>query len=184
MSEQHKMIYFGEINHNDWTILIAATDKGLCFVGSVNKGLDELKNWVNKSKANASLIENKEKISPYMHQFREYFDGKRKSFAIPLDLKGTAFQVSVWKELQKIPYGDVVSYSDIAKKIGRPKAVRAVGAANGANPAMIVVPCHRVVSKNGQLTGFRGGLAMKKALLAHEKNEGGSLSRNERMETK
>ena len=104
-----------------------------------------------------------------MQQLGEYLDGKRKSFGIPLDLKGTSFQESVWKELQNIPYGGVVSYSDIANKIGRPKAVRAVGAANGANPVMIVVPCHRVVAKSGQLTGFRGGLEMKKALLALEK---------------
>ncbi|PWA13155.1 cysteine methyltransferase [Pueribacillus theae] len=169
-NEQNQSVYYGKINHKGWPIFIAATDKGLCFVGSLNDGIDELKNWVDKNRSNAMLVENKENISPYVYQLEEYFDGKRKSFDVPLDLKGTLFQESVWKALQNIPYGETVSYADVADKIGNPKAVRAVGAANGANPVMIVVPCHRVVAKSGQLTGFRGGLEMKKALLALEKS--------------
>ncbi|MDM8102298.1 methylated-DNA--[protein]-cysteine S-methyltransferase [Oceanobacillus oncorhynchi] len=86
-----------------------------------------------------------------------------------MDLKGTAFQESVWEALQHIPYGETVSYMNIAEKIEKPKAVRAVGAAIGANPVMILVPCHRVIAKDGKLTGFRGGIPMKESLLELER---------------
>ena len=88
---------------------------------------------------------------------------------MPLDLYGTKFQKSVWTELQKIPFGETSTYSDIAEKINKPSAFRAVGSAIGANPVMIVIPCHRVIGKSGKLTGFRGGLLMKQKLLALEK---------------
>ncbi|UOQ50395.1 methylated-DNA--[protein]-cysteine S-methyltransferase [Gracilibacillus caseinilyticus] len=171
MKNKHaQTIYYGTLNHGNWTIYIAATDQGLCFVGSPNKAINKLQIWTDKNRPNARLIEDDEKVSNYVHQTIEYLHGKRKTFDIPLDLKGTSFQKAVWKELQNIPYGEVVSYSDIAEKIGRPNAVRAVGTANGANPVMMVVPCHRVISKSGSLTGFRGGLEMKKALLAMEES--------------
>ena len=98
-------------------------------------------------------------------QLREYFAGKRRTFDLPLAPRGTAFQLSVWNELRRIPYGTTRSYRDVALAIGKPAAVRAVGAANGANPLPIVVPCHRVVGSNGSLTGFGGGLAAKRFLL-------------------
>jgi len=101
-------------------------------------------------------------------QLTEYFDGRRKSFDLPLRPDGTEFQLDVLRELQKIPYGTTVSYRDIAERIGRPKAVRAVGAANGRNPLPIVIPCHRVIGSSGDLTGFGGGLATKEALLRLE----------------
>lgn len=106
-------------------------------------------------------------------QLGEYFSGTRKKFDLPLAPKGTPFQIDVWTALQAIPYGATCSYSDIAKKIDRADAVRAVGAANGKNPIPIVIPCHRVIGANGSLTGFGGGLPMKKWLLAHE--SGGHL---------
>ena len=101
-------------------------------------------------------------------QLREYFDGRRKTFDLPLQLSGTGFQVSVLEGLQRIPYGETTSYADIAARIGRPKAVRAVGAANGRNPIPIIVPCHRVIGSRGDLTGFGGGLGVKAALLRLE----------------
>lgn len=101
-------------------------------------------------------------------QLLEYFAGERKTFDVPLDLSGTEFQLSVLEELQRIAYGDTASYGDIAKRIGRPKAVRAVGAANGRNPIPIIVPCHRVIGSHGDLTGFGGGLDTKEALLRLE----------------
>lgn len=101
-------------------------------------------------------------------QLAEYFAGTRKHFDLPLTLNGTEFQVNVLKALQEIPYGETVSYGDIAKRIGKPKAVRAVGAANGRNPIPIVVPCHRVIGSSGDLTGFGGGLDTKEALLRLE----------------
>lgn len=101
-------------------------------------------------------------------QLREYFAGERHSFDLPLAPAGTEFQHSVWKALRRIPYGERCSYRDIAESITRPKAVRAVGAANGRNPLPIVVPCHRVVGSDGSLTGFAGGLEAKKLLLELE----------------
>jgi methylated-DNA-[protein]-cysteine S-methyltransferase len=101
-------------------------------------------------------------------QFREYFDGKRREFDLPLAPAGTPFQLSVWNVLRTIPYGWTWSYLDVANAIGRPDACRAVGAANGANPLPIVVPCHRVIGTNGSLTGFGGGIDVKRHLLALE----------------
>jgi methylated-DNA-[protein]-cysteine S-methyltransferase len=101
-------------------------------------------------------------------QLAEYFAGRRQRFALPLDPSGTTFQRDVWDALQTIPFGETRSYAQIAKQIGQPRAVRAVGAANGRNPLSIVVPCHRVVGSTGALTGFAGGLAVKARLLALE----------------
>ena len=101
-------------------------------------------------------------------QLEEYFDGRRKSFDLKLKPNGTAFQLDVLGALLEIPYGQTVSYQDIANAVGRPKAVRAVGAANGRNPLPIVIPCHRVIGSNGSLTGFGGGLPAKQYLLKLE----------------
>lgn len=101
-------------------------------------------------------------------QLTEYFAGKRQSFDLPIQLKGTEFQRKVWEALQTIPYGETRSYGEIAKQVGSPKAGRAVGGANHNNPVMIIVPCHRVIGANGSLTGFGGGLDMKAFLLALE----------------
>ena len=101
-------------------------------------------------------------------QLIEYFAGKRDTFDIPLDMRGTAFQKNVWQALQTIPFGRTLSYGQIAKQLGRPTASRAVGAANGRNPISIVVPCHRVIGASGKLTGFAGGLEAKAHLLRLE----------------
>jgi methylated-DNA-[protein]-cysteine S-methyltransferase len=100
-----------------------------------------------------------------IQELEEYFQGKRTTFTVPLDLRGTEFQKSVWKQLQKIPYGATATYSEIAKKIKKTTAVRAVGAANGKNPLCVLIPCHRVIGSNGSLTGFSGGLKIKQRLL-------------------
>ncbi|HJT59839.1 MAG TPA: methylated-DNA--[protein]-cysteine S-methyltransferase, partial [Ktedonobacteraceae bacterium] len=105
-------------------------------------------------------------------ELARYMAGERLQFTCPLDMRGTAFQVAVWQELLHIPYGETRSYLDIAQAIGRPAAVRAVGAANGANPIAIIVPCHRVIGSNGSLTGYGGGLPAKEWLLALEKGVG------------
>jgi len=101
-------------------------------------------------------------------QITEYFAKKRTAFDLPLEPLGTAFQKKTWKALRAIPFGETRSYADIAKKIGSPKACRAVGAANGKNPISIIVPCHRVIGSNGKLTGFAGGLEAKSWLLDFE----------------
>ena|SRR6185369_17509735 len=103
-----------------------------------------------------------------IEQLREYFDGKRTQFNLPLDVSGTPFQMAVWHELQKVPYGSTCSYIDIARLLGKPGAARAVGMANHENPVAIVIPCHRVVGSNGSLTGYAGGLHLKQQLLGIE----------------
>jgi len=101
-------------------------------------------------------------------QLREYFEGRRQEFDLPLAPEGTTFQRAVWRCLQEIPYGETISYGELARRVGNPAASRAVGAANGRNPIPIVIPCHRVIGASGKLTGFGGGLPIKEALLALE----------------
>ncbi|MCP4750047.1 MAG: methylated-DNA--[protein]-cysteine S-methyltransferase [Proteobacteria bacterium] len=100
-----------------------------------------------------------------VQQFKEYFSGRRRTFSLELNPVGTDFQKTVWRELEKIPYGATIHYGELADRIGNPKASRAVGAANGRNPIPVVIPCHRVIGKDGSLTGFGGGLEVKKFLL-------------------
>ncbi len=101
-------------------------------------------------------------------QLDEYFAGTRRAFDLPLKPHGTPFQLAVWMALRQIPYGTTISYGELARRVGKPSASRAVGAANGRNPLSIIVPCHRVIGANGQLTGFGGGLPTKQYLLALE----------------
>ena len=107
-------------------------------------------------------------LKPCVDQLEEYFAGTRHVFDIRLDLQGSAFQLMVWNELLKIPYGQTITYIDLARRTGNAKAYRAAGGANGRNPVSIIVPCHRVIGHNGRLVGYRGGLKRKKWLLEHE----------------
>lgn len=145
-------------------VLAVATDKGLAQFGlqDSKRPLEKASNW---QRAPAKLAEVK-------RQFAEYCAGKRQEFDLRLDMHGTEFQRQVWRALQRVPYGKTASYLDIANAIKNPKAVRAVGAANGKNPVWVIVPCHRVIGKDGSLIGYGGGLPLKKRLLALE--QGGS----------
>jgi len=141
-------------------LLLAGDDDALAMIGFPKGSM--------RRNPEPDWIFNEQKLATARRQLREYFDGARRDFDLPLKLSGTEFQVSVLKALQEIPYGETVSYGEIARRIGRPKAVRAVGAANGRNPLPIVVPCHRVIGATGDLTGFGGGLDTKEALLRLE----------------
>jgi len=101
-------------------------------------------------------------------QLEEYFHGTRRQFDVKLDLRGSPFQLAVWKELLKLPYGTTITYLELARRMNNVKALRAVGGANGHNPVSIIVPCHRIIGSNGRLVGYRGGLKRKKWLLEHE----------------
>ncbi len=114
---------------------------------------------------------NTELLQEVKRQLEEYFSGRLQDFDLPLKPKGTDFQKQVWKALLTIPYGETKSYGDIAKQIGKEKAVRAVGGANHVNPISIVIPCHRVIGKNGNLTGYGGGLEVKEKLLELERKK-------------
>jgi O-6-methylguanine DNA methyltransferase len=108
-------------------------------------------------------------MAPFIKQLKDYLDGRRKRFDLPLKPEGTDFQKKVWEALTKIPYGETRSYQDIAEAVGNRNASRAVGLACGRNPILIVIPCHRVIGKNGKLTGFSSGLELKQSLLDMEK---------------
>ncbi|WP_303103481.1 methylated-DNA--[protein]-cysteine S-methyltransferase [Megamonas funiformis] len=117
-----------------------------------------------------ALLQTTELLSMATIQLDEYFQGKRTTFSLPFKLTGTPFQLAVWKELQNIPYGKTTSYKEIAQKINKPKAYRAVGMANNKNPLPIIIPCHRVIGSNGKLIGYAGGLNLKNYLLELEKS--------------
>lgn len=144
------------------TIYLAASEKGLA-------ALAFGENW-EEVKAKLPPLEKGENelLRLAVKELSEYFAGKRSEFSMPLDLQGTDFQRKAWDALRAIPYGKTFTYAEQARAMRKPKAVRAVGAANGRNPVCIVVPCHRVVGADGSLTGYAGGLAQKKALLELE----------------
>ena len=118
---------------------------------------------------NIDLRESKQALVPYLRELDEYFAGERREFSVPLDLRGTEFQLACWRALLKIPYGETRSYADIARAIGHPHAFRAVGMSNNRNPVAIVVPCHRVIAASGSLCGYGGGLDIKRKLLDLER---------------
>lgn len=130
--------------------------------------------WPTETRAPLNLGESSENpddlfLMKVEKQISEYFSGKRETFDIPFQMRGTAFQKAVWHELLKIPFGKTKTYGEIAESLGNAKASRAVGAANGRNPLSIVVPCHRVIGTGGKLTGFAGGVDLKEKLLTIEK---------------
>lgn len=159
-------IYYDCLIWNGGKIYFAANEKGLIFVGGLDKSLGEIRNWYEEE----NLIKDTKKMKKYSSQLEEYFQGKRREFTFELELKGTNFQKMVWNVLLSIPYGSTKNYSQIAEKLGSPGSRRAVATAIGKNPVLLVVPCHRVVQKNGELGGYRGGYLMKKELKKLEEN--------------
>jgi methylated-DNA-[protein]-cysteine S-methyltransferase len=117
----------------------------------------------------ADWVRDDRALTEVHRQLDEYFNGTRTEFDLPVRLEGTPFQVEVWEQLRAIPYGDTISYGELARRVRRPEAARAVGSANGQNPVAIVVPCHRVIGADGSLTGFGGGLEWKRHLLTLER---------------
>ncbi len=153
-------MYYCYLNSPIGDLLLAGDDDGLSLIGFPQGKM--------RHEPEPDWIFNEKPFATARLQLKEYFAGERKDFELPLHLCGTEFQVQVLEELLRIPYGETTSYGDIAKRIGRPKAMRAVGAANGRNPIPIIVPCHRVIGSSGDLTGFGGGLDTKAALLRLE----------------
>ena len=154
------MIYYTYHDTKIGEIRLRADDGGLLAVDHVNQQQVTEEEWVS------------DRCHPILQQatreLDEYFSATRRTFQVPLNPKGTKFQLQVWNALTTIPYGETATYSDIAQKIDNPKAVRAVGAANGKNPLSIFIPCHRVIGKQGKLVGYAGGVEVKKILLSLE----------------
>jgi len=153
-------VYYCYLDTPIGDLLLAGDDDGLAVVAfpEGSRRRDPETDW----------IFNEAPLAEVRRQLTEYFAGERKTFDLELNPSGTPFQRRVLDELVRIPYGTTVAYRDIAKRIGSPRAVRAVGAANGRNPIPIIIPCHRVIGSDGSLTGFGGGLAAKEALLRLE----------------
>jgi O-6-methylguanine DNA methyltransferase len=149
-------------------LLAATSSRGLAYLELHHASGRGFAGWQRVAAPGTRAVEGFAPNRAAVGQVLEYLEGKRRAFALPLDLRGTPFQRAVWEELLRIPFGETRSYADVARAIGRPAAVRAVGAANGANPVPLVVPCHRVVASGGKLGGYGGGLALKARLLALE----------------
>ncbi len=156
-------IYYSTFESPVGPLLLAGSKAGLQLVsfaaGDQAKSVDP--EWRLDNSAFVDVVQ----------QLQSYFAGERKNFDLSLLLEGTDFQKTVWTALRKIPYGETISYKELAEMIGKPRAVRAVGAANGANPIPIIIPCHRVIGNDGSLTGFGGGLPLKKRLLELESHQ-------------
>lgn len=141
---------------------------GLLWLAGTETGLEQ----VRFGKGQGGGEEDERPFREAVRQLALYFAGKLRAFELELRPRGTEFQLAVWSELQRIPYGETVSYGELARRLGKPAASRAVGLANGANPIAIIIPCHRVIGATGKLTGFGGGLDVKRRLLALEQGMG------------
>jgi methylated-DNA-[protein]-cysteine S-methyltransferase len=141
---------------------------GPLFLAASAKGLVRLEFKDRRLRINprtTELRESKSAVEPYVRELNEYFAGDRREFSLPLDIRGTEFQLACWRALLEIPYGETRSYLDIARAIGHPQACRAVGMSNNRNPIAVIVPCHRVIASSGSLCGYGGGLDLKRRLL-------------------
>ena len=145
------------------SLLLAADNAVLCEITFPKNG--------SPASPKPGWIEDASTFTDPIRQLRAYFAGELEAFDLPLAPQGTPFQQHVWKELLNIPYGDTISYGELARRIRNPNASRAVGLANGSNPIPIVIPCHRVIGSNGKLTGYGGGLPIKEKLLALERRQ-------------
>lgn len=160
--------YYGIFNSSLGVIRIASTQKGVCKIALPAESQADFFRWLEAHFSLQNVIEDKGKNEGVLTELESYLAGELREFQSPLDLRGTEFQMKVWREVRTIPYGATRSYQDIAKRIGHPRAGRAVGAANRANPIPVIVPCHRVIGRDGSLSGYGGGLAMKERLLRLE----------------
>ncbi|MFD2703909.1 methylated-DNA--[protein]-cysteine S-methyltransferase [Salibacterium lacus] len=151
-------------------ITTAATSSGLCVLhyGRVDDVIEQITPWLTRYSLSRRFEKDSSDTHGILKQLDEYFDRRRHSFDLPLDLYGTAFQKAVWNALYDIPYGETRSYKDIAEAVQSPKAVRAVGMANNKNPVSLVVPCHRVIGSNGKMVGYGSGVDKKEYLLQME----------------
>jgi O-6-methylguanine DNA methyltransferase len=161
-------IYTAQFDSPIGELRVATSEAGLAYVALPRANGSGLAGWHRRHASEETLREGYEANRRAIAQITEFLEGKRKVFELDLDARGTEFQRAVWTVVAAIPYGASLTYAEVARRIDRPTAVRAVGAANGANPLSLVVPCHRVLASNGHLHGYAGGLELKARLLAME----------------
>lgn len=149
-------------------IYIASTDKGVCKVALPRQSKREFLRWLRENFKDNEVVDNNSKNREVIDQLSRYFNGRLAKFSLPVDLRGTPFQLRVWKELTKISYGTTISYKQLAKRLGTSRGFQAMGRANAANPVPIIVPCHRVMGANGSLVGYASGVKTKEFLLRLE----------------
>ena len=154
-------MFYSHLESPIGTLLLVANEAGLTQINFSSHNRKPAPEWQRDDRA----------LKQAARELRAYFEGELEAFDLELAPVGTPFQQRVWKELLKIPYGKTISYGELARRIGNPKASRAVGLANGSNPIPIIIPCHRVIGSNGKLTGYGGGLPIKEKLLALEKRQ-------------
>ncbi|HID64579.1 MAG TPA: methylated-DNA--[protein]-cysteine S-methyltransferase [Anaerolineae bacterium] len=160
--------YYGLFDFSLGVVCIASTGKGVCKIALPKESEEDFFRWLGAHFGPQDIIEDRSRNEGVLAELESYLAGGLKEFKSPLDLRGTEFQLKVWREVKTIPYGTTCSYRDIAERIGHPRAYRAVGTANRANPVPIIVPCHRVIGHDGSLRGYGGGLALKERLLRLE----------------
>lgn len=168
---------FQELETPLGTLVVVGSSKGICRICFSVQSFTDSFPWFKRHFSCLPERGWQPSFRKAIEQLTAYFKGRRRVFDLPLDLRGTSFQVKMWRQLLKIPYGSTASYGEVARRMGHPRASRAVGSAAGSNPVPIVVPCHRVIGQDGSLVGFGGGLALKEKLLVSESGEAGSLER-------
>lgn len=161
-------VYCTSFDSKIGTIYVASTDRGICKVCIPKETKKDFFAWLMTHFNEEDVVENKSRNKEVIDQLIRYFNGKLARFSTPLDLRGTSFQLRVWKELKNIPYGSTISYKQLARRVGVPRGFQAVGNANGNNPIPIIIPCHRVIGTDGSLTGYAAGIKTKEFLLRAE----------------
>jgi methylated-DNA-[protein]-cysteine S-methyltransferase len=164
-----EVIHTASIESVFGSIRIASSDRGAAYIGFPLSNGRGFVGWLQRYAPGSKPQPNLDANRDFSNQVLEFIDGKRKAFGLPVDLRATPFQHRIFKIVCEIPYGETLSYAEVASRAGDPKASRAVGTALGANPLPLVIPCHRVVGSNGKLQGYAGGPSLKARLLAAEK---------------
>ncbi|ARF16999.1 methylated-DNA--[protein]-cysteine S-methyltransferase [Sporosarcina ureae] len=163
------LVYWTRFEYEEWTVTLAATEKGLCYVGVAKDSVERMKNWLKRISSD-EIVEDAVCLDIYINEIKAYLSGMLTSLSlVTLDVVGTPFQHRVWEMLRQVPYGETVTYSDIADRLGKPSAVRAVASAIGKNPVLLAIPCHRVIAKSGDLSGYRDGKEQKDQLILLER---------------
>jgi methylated-DNA-[protein]-cysteine S-methyltransferase len=164
----HFMVYCTSFESKVGLIYVASTEKGVCKVSVPRQTKRDFFGWLRENFADSEVMDNKSRNKEVIDQLTRYFNGKLAKFTVSVDMRGTPFQLRVWKELSRIPYGTTISYKQLAKRLGTSRGFQAVGRANAGNPVPIIIPCHRVLGADGSLVGYASGVKTKEFLLKLE----------------